>query len=231
MTQDPQPNLFAIQDLASRQAHKVTWDSLNALRVEKRTLEDGLAALQAQVNALNSGVAAAASLPATLSLLNSQVNIAQDHPNFVLGITTNPLIPNAVTTGIVWDTSVYGTGIYYDCNNPGVGKVYLGRKPGLWLTSLLVTFDTSAVGVREVSIAGRNYLLGQTALPETTAGRATTIMLTTLVPSKSPTSFFPIDGSVKAFVYQDSGAPLNIISGGAIYNCAWFFYFLGQEGP
>lgn len=225
MTQDPQPNLFAIQDLASRQAHKLTWDALNALRVEKRALEDSVATLQSQVDALNSSATGAASVPSLLSLLNSQVNIASDHPFLSMTLSADQSIPDSVATQLAWDVERYPLAGIHSTSSDNT-KVFIGNKPGVWLSVLCPYWNVSAVGVRITDVRGLGSLIVDSFRAPGFAGAANTQPLASLVITTGPND--TRSGYVTATVFQNSGGPLTVL--GTVDATSWTLFYLGPLG-
>src|SRR5258706_4756249 len=180
MGQDPTPNLFAIQDLQSRQAHKVTWDALNALRTEKRLLAESVTALQDDVTKLRASTASQAGLPAVLSALNVQASIAQDHPFLSMTLSADVSIPDSVPTQLAWDVERFPlAGIHSPIVNNT--KVFVGNKPGIWLSVLSIWWATNAVGVRLSDTRGVGSFIMNSYRAPGFVGAANTQPSTTLI--------------------------------------------------
>jgi len=226
MTQDPQPNLFAIQDLPSRQAHKLTWDALNALRVEKRALEDSVASLQAQINSVQASSASTANLPAVLSALNAQASISQDHPYLAMSLSVDNSIPDSTTTRLPWDVERFPlAGIH----SPTVDntKVFIGNKPGIWLSVLSVWWNISAVGVRITDVQGSNNLIMNSFRAPGFATAANVQPLTALIITTGANDARG-GNYITATVFQNSGGPLTLFGG--TDTSTWILYYLAPLG-
>src|SRR5258706_5608141 len=225
MAQDPTPNLFAIQDLQSRQAHKVTWDALNALRTEKRVLAESVTALQSQVGVLQSGATASAKLPAIISALNSEVDVAQDHPYLLLVNSATITTTTGLNKILTWDTELVATPTLFHSTTVDSDKVFIGRKPGLWLSVLSLAWTANAAGTRHAEMRGDNSLPFVATRENAIAGFTQYQSLTGLIYTTGPND--PHGGSyLTARAFQDSGGNLDVVEfagGGAT---SWAFYYL-----
>lgn len=220
-------DIYRIEDLSVRQAAKSLWDAVNAARAETANLQQQISALQQQDAATAAQLATLGveGLASIVQALVTNVNQAIDHPYLVLSHSTQPIIPSGVVTSLPWDTEqLTSGGTFHDvaANND---RVYIGRKPGIWLSVAAITFDVNAVGQRQIRFdrAGGTweYHVKQLACA---GGHVTDMTNVGLLITRGVNDPWGA-GYVNTTVYQDSGAGVAILRS-AVGGSVWGLYYL-----
>jgi hypothetical protein len=231
MSSSTPPNLladiFRIEDPSIRQAAKSIWDALNASRAQIGELGQQIAALQAQDSATAARLASIGveGLASITQSLVSEVGIANDHPYLVLSHSVNLTSVTGVRLDLNWDTEQLTAGGTFHDVAVSNERVYIGRKPGLWLSIAAITFDASAVGIREVRFdRSGGFWEYHTVLPPAAGGFATSFTNVGILITRGANDPWGA-GWVKTTVLQNSGGNLAILSslfGGSV----WGLYYL-----
>jgi hypothetical protein len=211
---DAIPDIHRVADLATRQALKSQADMVNAARAEARTLRRAGEATAEALDELRSDVSRLGGLRPVLETLNSNVNIAVDHPWFLADEYDDDSVPTGTWNTLSWVPRVkVGEGFLgWTPADLFSTKVFVGRKPGLWRITVSVVWASNATGNRVLRALGTGGGTGQYTARHVSpafSGDQTYCIATFDIPTNVPGAYSaPID-FVQFAALQDSGGDLN----------------------